>query len=78
MRNGAKKLRKSREGSTQGRLDMFFKPVASPTTAIKRKVRRLLGELCTLHVITIQGTDSKGPLKKKSKTASTGSKFKRK
>ena len=38
MRNGAKKLRKCKEGATQGRLDMFFKPAPSPIAAAKRKV----------------------------------------
>lgn len=64
IRNAAKKLTKSREGATQGRLDMFFKPAPSPTTATKRKS---------------SGDHSKGPLKKKTKTASAGgaSKFKK-
>ena len=38
MRNGAKKLEKCRHKTTQHRLDAFFKPVASPTGAAKRKV----------------------------------------
>lgn len=38
VRNGAKKLEKCRQGSTQGRLDAFFKPAPSPMTAAKRKV----------------------------------------
>lgn len=38
VRNGAKKLRKCKEGATQGRLDMFFKPAPSPIAAAKRKV----------------------------------------
>lgn len=64
VRKGAHKLRKSREGATQGRLDAFFKPAASTSSSsVKRK-----------------GADSgKGPLKKKPKIASgAGSKFKRK
>lgn len=36
VRNGAKKLMKARGGSTQGRLDTFFK-VLSSTTPVKRK-----------------------------------------
>lgn len=36
IRNGVKKLLKSKEGSTQGRLDSFFKAIPSP--ANKRKV----------------------------------------
>lgn len=36
MRNGAKKLMKARGGSTQGRLDTFFKVLPS-TTPVKRK-----------------------------------------
>lgn len=35
IRSGAKKLEKSKQGATQGRLDMFFKPVPG----VKRKVR---------------------------------------
>ena len=38
IRNGAKKLQKSKQKATQGRLDMFFKPVASPIAGQKRKV----------------------------------------
>merc|ERR1712112_524455 len=38
IRNGCKKLEKSRGGSTQGRLDSFFKVLPSPTpNANKRK-----------------------------------------
>lgn len=38
IRNGAKKLLKARQGSTQGRLDSFFKVLPSPTNgANKRK-----------------------------------------
>ena len=37
MRNGIKKLAKARTGSTQGRLDGFFKVLSSPTPATKRK-----------------------------------------
>lgn len=36
VRNGAKKLMKARGGSTQGRLDGFFKVLPS-TTPVKRK-----------------------------------------
>ena len=36
IRNGAKKLEKARHGSTQGRLDGFFKVLG--TTSAKRKV----------------------------------------
>ena len=39
MRNGAKKLQKSKQKATQGRLDMFFKSVASPLAGQKRKVQ---------------------------------------
>ena len=38
IRNGAKKLEKHKGGSTQGRLDSFFKSVPSPSAAMKRKV----------------------------------------
>ena len=38
IRNGAKKLLKSKQKATQGRLDTFFKPVASPVAGKKRKV----------------------------------------
>ena len=38
IRNGIKKLTKARQGSTQGRLDSFFKVVSSPATSTKRKV----------------------------------------
>ena len=38
VRNGAKKLQKSKQKATQGRLDMFFKPVGSPISGQKRKV----------------------------------------
>lgn len=37
VRNGAKKLQKAREGSTQGRLDGFFKVLPSISPAPKRK-----------------------------------------
>jgi flap endonuclease-1 len=40
VKNGAKKLSKARTGTTQGRLDSFFKVLPSTNhTAIKRKVR---------------------------------------
>lgn len=40
VRNGAKKLTKARTGTTQGRLDSFFKVLPTPgNTANKRKVR---------------------------------------
>ena len=38
IRNGAKKLMKSKQGATQGRMDSFFKAVPSPMTDNKRKV----------------------------------------
>jgi len=39
IRNGAKKLQKARSGTTQGRLDSFFKVLPSPTAGQnKRKV----------------------------------------
>lgn len=38
IRNGIKKLLKSKQGSTQGRLDSFFKAAPSPKAGIKRKV----------------------------------------
>lgn len=37
IRSGIKKLVKARQGSTQGRLDSFFKVLPSPTSASKRK-----------------------------------------
>jgi len=40
VRNGAKKLAKARTGTTQGRLDSFFKVLPSTNTATKRKVRQ--------------------------------------
>ena len=36
IRNGVKKMLKSRQGSTQGRLDSFFKVLPSPVSAQKR------------------------------------------
>jgi hypothetical protein len=43
VRNGAKKLIKARTGTTQGRLDSFFKVLpSSNNTANKRKVRQVL------------------------------------
>lgn len=39
VRNGAKKLHKARNTSTQGRLDSFFKVLPSSTLTPKRKVR---------------------------------------
>ena len=38
IRSGAKKLKKSKQGATQGRLDSFFKAVPSPASESKRKV----------------------------------------
>ena len=38
IRNGVKRILKSRQGATQGRLDTFFKPVATATAGVKRKV----------------------------------------
>ena len=38
VRNGAKKLAKARSGTTQGRLDSFFKVLPSPNSGQKRKV----------------------------------------
>lgn len=38
IRNGVKRILKSREGATQGRLDAFFKPVTTVTAGVKRKV----------------------------------------
>ncbi|XP_064398487.1 flap endonuclease 1-like [Halichondria panicea] len=63
IRKGAAKLVKSKSSSTQGRLDSFFTPLASPVGQ-KRK-REDTGKL-------------KGPLKKKPKAAATGAKFRRK
>lgn len=43
VRNGVKKLMKSRGNSTQGRLDSFFKVLPStPNTSVKRKVSKHL------------------------------------
>jgi flap endonuclease-1 len=43
VRNGAKKLTKARTGTTQGRLESFFKVLPSPSkTTNKRKVRPVL------------------------------------
>lgn len=40
IRNGSKKLAKARSGTTQGRLDSFFKIIPQPSNAAnKRKVR---------------------------------------
>lgn len=44
VRNGAKKLAKARTGTTQGRLDSFFKVLPSTNTASKRKVRAVMAE----------------------------------
>lgn len=38
VRNGSKKLQKSKLKATQGRLDMFFKPISSSISGQKRKV----------------------------------------
>lgn len=43
VRNGAKKLHKARNTSTQGRLDSFFK-VLPTTPTPKRKVKYFLNE----------------------------------
>lgn len=37
IRSGIKKILKARKGSTQGRLDSFFKVMPSPSPPIKRK-----------------------------------------
>lgn len=42
VRNGVKKLVKARTGTTQGRLDSFFKVLTSPNAAQKRKVVKLI------------------------------------
>ena len=42
IRSGIKKLTKARQGSTQGRLDSFFKVLPSPCPASKRKVSKLI------------------------------------
>ncbi len=39
MKNGVKRILKSKDGSTQGRMDSFFKPAVSPSVQNKRKVR---------------------------------------
>ena len=39
IRSGIKKLVKARQGSTQGRLDSFFKVLPSPSPVNKRKVK---------------------------------------
>jgi len=38
IRNGAKKILKAKQSSTQGRMDSFFKVIPSNKPAIKRKV----------------------------------------
>ncbi|XP_073232533.1 flap endonuclease 1-like [Porites lutea] len=43
IRSGTKKLVKARQGSTQGRLDSFFKVLPSPTLASKRKSEETKG-----------------------------------
>jgi len=45
IRNGAKKLMKGRQGSTQGRLDSFFKvlPTTPNSNTAKRKSEELKG-----------------------------------
>ena len=48
IRNGVKRILKSRQGATQGRLDTFFKPIATVTAGVKRKVRMLY---VTMYVI---------------------------
>ena len=42
IRNGAKKLTKARNTTTQGRLDSFFKVLPNPNAG-KRKVSGMLG-----------------------------------
>jgi flap endonuclease-1 len=44
VRNGTKKLAKARTGTTQGRLDSFFKVLPSTNTASKHKVRAVVAE----------------------------------
>lgn len=72
VRNGAKKLCKSKQTSTQGRMDSFFKAVPSPSVT-KRKVTRVR---TTNNVLTMSqqaiDTQSKGPAKKKTKVSGSG------
>ena len=79
IRNGANKLLKSKQKATQGRLDMFFKPVASPVAGQKRKVLKLalFGWTNLMTNSHHQGNDDKGPLKKKSKPASSSGSFRK-
>jgi hypothetical protein len=44
VRNGAKKLAKARTGTTQGRLDSFFKVLPSTNTTTKRKVSAVVAK----------------------------------
>lgn len=63
IRNGTKRLIKSKQGATQGRMDSFFKPVLSPSVENKRKSN---------------DSHSKGPLRKKIKpTASSARGYKK-
>jgi len=67
IRNGVKKILKAKSGSTQGRLDSFFKVLPSnktpgKSTPAKRKIKE----------------EPKGSAKKKTKTGGGGGKFKAK
>ena len=53
IRNGAKKLMKARQGSTQGRLDNFFK--VTSVTSTKRKVQ-LQNIVEIVHLITLENS----------------------
>lgn len=48
IRNGIKKLTKARSGSTQGRLDGFFKVLSTTSTTPKRKVQQDCWYKCRL------------------------------
>jgi len=54
VRNGAKKLHKARNTSTQGRLDSFFKVLPSTTLPSKRKVKYFLETNHILISLNIQ------------------------
>ena len=54
IRNGVKRILKSKQGATQGRLDSFFKPISTPLKDKKRKVHQAT-EFVTGHSIQLYG-----------------------
>ena len=75
IRNGVKKMLKSRQGSTQGRLDSFFKVLPSPVSAQKRVWFSVpsfhTAVTCQLfRLLQGMGSHTKGPPTKKAKMGS--------